>query len=159
MRIAFRKIDDGRHVLEVTRPNGATESVECETRSLLLHDFVHYAVESEAGLRSGFWGNLAAGKTLAQMNDRSGAGMADAAGDMGAIEQIVGALHGTTKGRTAREMVAGVRRFNESLGVSTPAWLTEAFVEAVQERLRRLQGQWRATPCGGRMELTFPPER
>jgi hypothetical protein len=157
MRIAFRRIDDRRHTLEVTRADGGTESVECETRSYLVHDLLHYAVESEAGLRGGFWGNLAAGKTLAQMNDRTGLGMADAAGEMGAIEQIVGALHGATKGRSARDVVAGVRRFNESIGVSTPSWLTEAFVERVQDRMHQLQGQWRATPRGGRMELSFSP--
>lgn len=157
IRIAFRRIDDSRHVLEVTRADGATESVECETRSYLVHDLLHYAVESEAGLSGGFWGSLAAGKTLTQMNDRTGAGMADMPGEMGAIEQIVGALHGVTKGRTAHDVVAGVRRFNESIGVSTPAWLTVGMVEAVQERMRRLQGQWQATPRGGRMELAFPP--
>jgi hypothetical protein len=168
MRIAFRRIDDRRHVLELTRADGATESVECETRSYLVHDLLHYAVESEADLRGGFWWSLAAGKTLAQMNDRNaqtataapplGTGMADAAGEMGAIEQIVGALHGATKGRSAHEVVTGVRRFNESIGVPTPPWLTESFVERVQDRMRHLQGRWRATPRGGRMELAFPPE-
>ncbi len=161
MRIAFRRIDDSRHVLELTRADGATESVECETRSYLVHDLLHYAVESEAGLSGGFWGSLAAGKTLAEMNDRTGAGMAGVPGmpgEMGAIEQIVGALHGVTKGRTAQDVVAGVKRFNESIGVTTPAWLTVAMVEAVQERMRRLRGQWNATPRGGRMELSFPPD-
>lgn len=43
--------------------------VACETRSYLVHDLLHYAVESEAGLSGGFWGNLARGKTLADMND------------------------------------------------------------------------------------------
>jgi hypothetical protein len=160
LRIALRKITDERHVLEVTRGDGRTDSVECETRSYLVHDLLHYAVESEAGLRGGFWGSLAAGKTLAQMNDRTpGTGMADGAGEMGAIEQIVGALHGTTKGRRAGDVVAGVRRFNDSIGVPTPSWLTEAFVERVQERMHHLQGRWRATPRGGRMDLSFPPGR
>jgi hypothetical protein len=156
MRIAFRKIDHAWHTLEVTRPGGATDSVECETRSYLVHDLLHYAVESEAGLQGGFWGNLAAGKTLAQMNDRSGAGMADAAGEMGAIERIVGAMHMTTKGRSSREIVGGVRGFYESIGEEAPAWLTEALVDAVQERMRRLQGAWRATPRGGTLDLSFP---
>lgn len=161
MRIAFRRIDDTAHMLEVTRADGATESVRCETRSYLLHDFLHYAVESEAALLGGFWGGLAAGKTLAQMNDRTApalAGMADMAGEMGAIERIVGAMHLTTKGRSSREIVGGVRRFYESIGEQAPAWLTESLVGRVQERMRRLQGQWKATPRGGRMELSFPPE-
>jgi hypothetical protein len=165
LRISFRKITDDRHILEVTLADGRTESVECESRSSLLHDLLHYAVESEARLGGGFWGNLAAGKTLAQMNDRTartgtaspplGAGMA---GEMGAIERLVGALHQTTKGRSPLDIVASVRRFYESIGEQAPAWLTEALVDAVQERMRRMQGVWRATPRGGRLELSFPPD-
>jgi hypothetical protein len=158
LRIAFRKITDERHMLEVTHGDGRTESVECETRSYLVHDLLHYAVESEAGLHGGFWGNLTAGKTLAEMNDRTGAGMADGAGEMAAIERIVGAMHLTTKGRSSQQVVDSVRRFYASIGEAAPAWLTEALVDAVQERMRRLQGAWRATPRGGRLELAFPPE-
>ena len=158
LRISFRKITDELHVLEVTRGDGRTESLECESRSYFLHDLLHYAVESEACLRGGFWGNLAAGKTLAQMNDRTGAGMADVAGEMGAIERVVGALHQTTKGRSSRDIVAAVSRFYESIGEQAPAWLTEALVDAVRERMRRMQGAWRATPRGGRLELSFPPD-
>ena len=145
-------------MLELRRADGRTESVECESRSYLLHDLLHYAVESEARLGGGFWGNLAAGKTLAQMNDRTGAGMADVAGEMGAIERIVGALHQTTKGRSPLDIVAAVRRFYESIGEQAPVWLTEALIDAVQGRMRSLQGAWRATPRGGRLELSFPPD-
>lgn len=75
--------------------------------------------------------------------------------EMAAIEQIVGALHPSTKGRPAGEIVRGMQRFAESLGASMPAWLTEAFVEAVQERMRRLLGEWRATGYGERLVLTW----
>jgi hypothetical protein len=156
MRILLEKLTDERHRLAIERAPGVREAVECETRSYLLHDLLHYAVESEARLATGFWGNLAAGKTLADMNDRTGAAMQDAAPAMGAIEQIVGALHGSTKGIAAGELVAGVRRFAASLGATMPDWLTEAFVVAVQERMRRLQGHWRSTPFGGVMELPWP---
>jgi hypothetical protein len=156
MRILVEKLNDARHRLVIERAPGAREAMDCETRSYLLHDFLHYAVESEARLATGLWGNLAAGKTLADMNDRTGASMKDAAPDMGAIEQVVGALHGSTKGIPAAALVAGIRRFAASLGVSMPDWLTEPFVVAVQERMRRLQGQWRATPFGGAMELPWP---
>jgi hypothetical protein len=156
LRIAFRKATDERHVLEVTPAGGCTESLECETRSTLVHDLLHYAVESEARLDGGFWGCLAAGKTLADMNDRTGAAMADRATEIGAIEQLVGALHGSTKGASAAHMVSGIRRYDASIGVTPPAWLTEPFVEAVQERMRRLLGQWRATARGASLELSWP---
>ena len=156
MRILFEKLSDERHRLVIERAPGAREALECETRSCLVHDLLHYAVESEARLATGFWGYLAAGKTLADMNDRTGAAMTDAAPDMAAIEQLVGALHGSTKGIPAGELVAGIQRFAASLGATMPDWLTERFVVAVQDRMRRLQGHWRATPFGGVMDLPWP---
>lgn len=155
MRIVLTKLTDERHTLAIVRPDGATERVECETRSMLLHDLLHHAVESEAGLQRGFWGCLARGKTLADMNDRTGAAMKDEP-EMADIEQVVGALHGSTKGWSAADLVAGIQRFAAGLGATMPPWLTEAFVEAVQERMRGLQGRWKATPFGGSMELDWP---
>jgi hypothetical protein len=155
MRIMFRKISDERHALAIVREGGPRDEVDCETRSTLVHDLLHYAVEAEARLATGFWGNLAAGLTLAEMNDRTGAPLGAGVADMAAIEQIVGALSGAVKGRSAADMVAGMRRFAAALGATMPDWLTEAFIEAVQERMRRLLGRWRATPYGATMDLDW----
>jgi hypothetical protein len=164
MRIRFTKISDERHELAILDDDDGVvrDSVVCETRSYLTHDLLHYAVEAEAGLAGGFWGNLAGGRTLAQMNDRTGgmgAGSADAE-EMGTIEQVVGALTAAVKGRSAADMVSGMKRFAASLGNTMPDWLTETFVLAVQERMRRLLGHWRATPFGHAMELGWdaPPQ-
>ncbi len=153
MRIIFAKLSDDRHTLEIVREGGARERVECETRSYLTHDLLHYAVEREAGLQGGFWGLLAQGKSLADMNDRTGAAMNGQAPDLAAIEQVVGALSGTVKGRSAADLVAGMRRFAESLETAMPEWLTEELVRGVEERMRQLLGRWRATPFGAVMEL------
>ena len=48
-----------------------------------------------------------------------------------------------------------MRRFAENLGTPLPAWVTEELVDAVQERMRRLVGHWKATPYGGSMELPW----
>ena len=61
MRILLRKVSDQRHELAIVRRGGGRESVSCETRSVLLHDFLHFAVESAVGLTSGFWGASPAG--------------------------------------------------------------------------------------------------
>jgi hypothetical protein len=156
VRVLFHKITDERHGLEIVRDDGRRERVECETRSCLLHDFLHYAVEAEAGLDEGFWGRLAAGKTLADMNDRTGVALGTDAPALGAVEQIVGALSGVTKGRSAGELIAGMRRYADARGAATPGWLTEPLLEAVQERMRRLTGHWRATPYGQTMQLDWP---
>jgi hypothetical protein len=159
MRIVFRKIADERHALEIVRDDGRRESVVCETRSYLVHDLLHYAVEGEAGLGGGFWGNLARGRTLEDMNDRTGRAMEAELPEMSVIERLVGALSGAVKGRSAAEMVTGLHRYAEALDSTLPPWLTESFVAAVQERMRRLLGHWKATPVGAAMELYWPPAR
>jgi len=169
MRIVLRKISDEQHALAIVRADGQREEVELETRSLLMHDLIHYAVEAEAKLEGGFWGTLAGGATLAQMGgdgDRIDRALAPArpapgtaanpATDLAAIERLVGALSAVTKGRTAAELAAGMQRFADAQGARLPAWLTEPFVAAVLERMRRLTGRWRATPYGGTMELRWP---
>jgi hypothetical protein len=156
VRIALRKLTDARHELAILRASGAREAVECETRSYLHHDLLHYAVEREAGLSVGFWGTLAAGATLARMNDRTQPPPTAAPEQLMAIEQVVGALSETLKGRAPAELVAGMRRFAASMGTTMPDWLTEALVVGVNERMRRLLGRWRATPRGGEMVLDWP---
>lgn len=155
MRIAFRKISDERHELTIVRGDGQRETVACETRSVLAHDLLHYAVEAEAGLVYGFWGLLAAGHSLADMNDRSGAPLGARHADIMVVERLVGALSPIAKGAAPAEVMAGMTRYAESSGSTLPPWLTEPFVAAVAERLRRLVGRWRATPHGGVMELDW----
>ncbi len=151
VRIRFRKLSDERHELAISTDPASWETVDCETRSCLVHDLLHFAVETEAGIQSGFWGRLATGTTLAEMNDRT-LSMGEA---MAAVEQIVGALTASVKGRSAAEVVAGMNRFASSLGTTMPPWLTEGFVAAVQERMRQLAGRWKATPYGGVLELAW----
>src|ERR1041384_6581695 len=139
-KIRFRKVTNERHVLEIERSDGRREEVECETRSYLVHDLLHYAVEGEARLDVGFWGNLHRGKTLADMSDRTGRSMKDAAPEMAVVERLVGALCGAVKGRNAAEMVAALETYASALATVNPPWLTEPFVICVQERMRKLMG-------------------
>lgn len=150
MKILLHKISDERHALEV-----GGERVELETKSVLHHDFLHFAVESEAGLQDGFWGALAAGKTLTDMGDRTGEAMKDYSASMPMIEKIVGAMSMAMKGRTAAQMIEGFRMYAEAQGESLPLWLTEDLIVRVQERMRKLIGHWNSTPFGGSMELDW----
>lgn len=156
MRILFHKLTSERHALEIVHEDGRRERMECETRSYLTHDLLHYAVEAEGALTTGFWGTLARGKTLTELNDRTRTtpGYATAEGML--IEQIVGVLSGVTKGRTAAELLAALERITSSSGQAMPAWLTIAFVEGVEERMRRLLGRWKATSFGEAMALDWP---
>ena len=153
MRILFRKISDEQHELTIVRAAGRRESLLCETRSVLMHDFIHYAVESAAHIETGFWGLLAHGRTLAEMNDRAGLPSADEAAEMATVERFVGALSGAVKEVPAAQLIAGIRRYARAMDSDVPPWLTEAVVVDAQERLRRLVGAWRATSAGAALEL------
>jgi len=157
VHILLRKLSDDRHVLQIIREDGRSEEVECETRSYLHHDLLHYAVEAEARLDGGFWGNLAKGKTLAQMNERTGKAMQAESPQMMAIEQVVGALSAIGKGGSAAAIFAAIHDAATSAGVAFPTWLTSALASAVEERMRRVLGQWKATPYGESMALSWPP--
>ncbi len=163
MLIRLTKISDLKHRMTAVRGDGSTETVELVSRSFLLHDFIHYAVETTAGLSGGFWGLLASGKgmdelTLA-MRPAEGIDMGLLAGEAATVEAVVGCFTGLAQDRASpAESVDAVRRILEPQGRPAPTWVTLEFAGAVQERLRRLKGEWKALPYGGTMELPFPAD-
>jgi hypothetical protein len=160
MLIRLTRLTNDRHRLDLVRDDGTRETHELETRSALLHDLVHYAVETEAGLEASFFGRLASGKTYEAL-------MTDPPPGPEALqtESVVGRIQGIAKNdawssvdpeRFAESIVAGFR----SLGGEPPTWLNGDLIVRVRERLRRVQGQWRATPFHQTLELEFglPPQ-
>jgi hypothetical protein len=159
MLIRLTRLTNERHRLELVRDDGTSEARELETRSALLHDLVHYAVETEAGLAASFYGQLAAGKTYEALS-------AAPSGDPEAMqtEAVVARIQGIAKNDawsgvepdTFAEAIAGSFR---ALGREPPAWLTGDLIVRVRERLRRVQGRWRATPFHQPLELDFPARK
>ncbi len=145
-----------RHRLDLAHADGTRESLDLETRSCLLHDLVHFALETEAALANGFFGHLASGmryETLVHEPQPP-----HAAAELLLVEQVVGPLQGAWRsGRLdPPAFVAAFRGYQESLGEAFPAWLDAGLIARATERLRRLEGEWRATKFGTAMELRFP---
>lgn len=159
VRIRFHKHSDDRHGLELIWNDGGREQVDCESRSYLLHDFLHYAVESAAGIQYGFWGSLAAGGSLAAMSTPEARAAAMSAPGLGEVEKVVGALHQLTKGAQPDEVITGIARYYASSDLTMPPWLDGSLVSAASEILRHVRGRWRATPYGAAMELPWPGGR
>ncbi|MEM1416558.1 MAG: hypothetical protein AAGH15_16725 [Myxococcota bacterium] len=67
MEIFFARLDPKTHRFRVARPPHPAVDVRLETRSLLLHDMAHYAVEATLGTEEGFYGHLARGTTLPEL--------------------------------------------------------------------------------------------
>lgn len=154
MRILLTKISDKRHVLEVVRSDGSREKVEFVTREFLFHDLLHYAVESSLSAQRGFWGTIASGKTIVDLNDRTGESVRENAGTLYLVEGIVGVMSGVVQ-MPLDQALAKLRWFSESQGQKLPEWCTESFVAEVSERMRRLLGQWKATAYCKSMEIAW----
>ena len=145
--VRFTRLSPTHHRFEAIRADGTRDQREFETRSLMTHDLVHFAVESEAELRGGFYGTLADGANYDAPREGSEAML---------IENTVGPIQGALKGDIDPDgFAARLRDVLPALGLTPPDWLTGDFMRRVLERLRQLQGQWRATPFGRTMELRF----
>lgn len=143
--IRLTRLSPTQHRFEAIRADGSRETRELETKSLLRHDLVHFAVESEAGLQCGFYGRLARGEA----DD-------DLSSEASAIERIVGALQGASKGEVDPEdFISTFQAYERQLGAESAPWLTAELIGRVLARLRRLEGQWRATPFHHTLELRF----
>ena len=158
LTLRFTRIAPDRHRFEYRRPDGGGEAIELETHSTLQHDLIHYVVESEAGLQGSFYGLLAKVGGYAELVLNGGGALG---GEVAITETLVGALTSALKSG-AIDVESFLSEFNEYirfLETRPPRWLTPAFVQTVQERMRRLDGRWRATPFGETMELEFPLRR
>ena len=99
----------------------------------------------------------ARGRTLADMNDRARTAPGGDTPEIATVEKFVGVLSGAAKGQSTADVMATIERSVAATNHAPPAWLTETFVAAMQERLRGLLGAWKATPYGGTMALDWKP--
>jgi hypothetical protein len=154
LTLRFIRVSPTHHLFEYRRADGTGEAIEMETRSLLFHDLLHYAVESEAGLKGSFYGILA---RIGGYEELSVAGGAALGGEIAITERVVGALTGAMRDEDldADGFVEAVTEFLDVYEERAPRWFTPTFVLAVRERMRQLEGQWKATPFGTAMELEF----
>jgi hypothetical protein len=158
LTLRFTRVSADEHRFEYLRFDGTGEAFDLETRSLLFHDLLHFAVETEAGLNGSFYGLLAKVGGYAELSVGGGAALG---GEIAITERVVGALTGALKGEDldAAAFVEQAREYLDLHDERAPRWFTPALVLAVRERMRQLEGRWRATPFGETMELRFPLAR
>jgi hypothetical protein len=154
LTIRLTRVSPTHHRFEYLRADGTGEALELVTREFLTHDLVHFAVESEAGLRGSFYGLLDRIGGYAELS-LAGAALG---GEAQLTEMVVGPLQNAVGPELdAADVAERITDFMRDMDLIPPRWLTAEFIDAVRERMRRLQGQWNATPFGGTMELVFEP--
>ena len=152
LTLHLTQISPTHYRFEYARADGTGESLELATREFLLHDLVHFAVETEAGLRGSFYGLLDRIGGYAELT-LDGAALG---GEAQITEMIVGPLQNALGPEMAAADVAErIDSYFSDMGLRPPRWFNAGFVETVRERVRRLMGEWKATPFGETMELRF----
>ena len=124
------------------------------TREALFHDLLHFAVESCLPTQQGFWGTLASGKSMEDLNDRSGAAVRDNADTLYRVEGIVGVMTNVIQ-LPPDQACEKLRWLSESQNQPPPDWCSMRFVGEVIELMRQLQGRWKATPFGEAMDIIW----
>jgi len=153
LRIFLTKLSDARHRFSYQRADGSGETLELETPSFLIHDLVHFALESAADLRGGFYGMLADSAGYAALSETAPDQMT---GEALEIETVVGPLSTALRAEIdAAAFTARLRAYFTDLGRETPAWLTVETLDKTVTRFRALIGMWKATPFGQSLELSF----
>lgn len=154
MHILLSRVSGDKHVVRIVRSDRSQESIELVTREALFHDLLHYSVESSLPTQRGFWGTLAGGKTFSDLNDRSGESTKENAATLYLVEGIVGVMTGIVE-MPVQQAVEKLCWYSESQGEQPADWCTPEFVRDVLERMRQLQGRWKATPYGESMEIVW----
>ena len=89
----------GRHRLVCVRDDGSTTQAETGP-GLPAHDLAHFVAERALGLGRGFFGNIAAGRTLAELGDAAVIRTLDA--EAWVAESLARALGATVTGGCSR---------------------------------------------------------
>ena len=155
MLIRFTRLSNDRHRFEIVRDDGSREAHDLETRSTLAHDLAHYAVEAEAGLSQSFYGRLARGMRYAEMTAAPPNGP-EALQTERVVVMLQTAFKSADRAPDPQRTLLRLASSFDAVGEKRPAWLTADLLARITERLRRVQGQWRATPFHATLELRFP---
>jgi hypothetical protein len=154
LTLSITRTSPTHHRLEYVRADGTGESSDIESKSFLFHDFVHFALETEAHLNGGFFGLLAKGHTYAELSGKTPSEHESEEALL--IEQAVGIVTGVIKKTaTPAEAVAAYKNMQDAFGKPVPPWFTEQLIAKIQERHRKLLGHWNSMRFGETLELKF----
>lgn len=159
LRIQITKRADGSALLRCERADGSESWQKQEGGNAAffpLHDLTHYAVESELGFRSGFYGLVAEGWDIEETTGKGARGRLPP--EALTVEHIVGSLDAERASRattSAGEFNAQAIMFAGERGLPAPRALTDEELVRVRSRIRELFYEWFALADGKTMELLF----
>jgi hypothetical protein len=162
LQIDFERRPDGSVVTNYVRSDGTrTWEHHRDRRAVYFpwHDLIHFAVETRLREENGFYGLVAEGWNIGDMDGKSSRGRLPAAAIL--VEHLTGLFAGELS--TGHEL--NIEDFNlhlanaaAQLQVTAPV-ISPAEIADIRSEVRRLQNEWADVPSGGRLSLTFRLER
>lgn len=147
MTMTFTRLAGKTDLLEIARPDGGIERIDCPKQGIIPHDMVHIAVESVLGVR-GFMRAAGAGETsgYAPMGDT----------EAEAVERLVETMQADAWGApgSADDLIDLYRITCEARGHAAMPVDPRA-IEAIRDEIVRLTMLWDEVPVGGTLTLTM----
>jgi hypothetical protein len=143
MKIRFQKCNAAEHLLSTFLDGKLQEQHVYNTKTYFLHDIVHYCVETELGIKSGFWGLLAQGYKTTDF----GRGKVSLK-VLGKTEKIVGPVQSFFSGHMPEEL------FWENMKLISFEPPVD-FLNKVVKQIKAIEEQWRYMAIGEVLELEF----
>lgn len=120
------------------------------------HDLVHYAVETELGLRDSFYSLVARGWNIADFNVPAAAQNLDLPAEAGRTEFIVGLLQIELRnGEPYADFNAELARMCAERGVEPVIHVDETALPRIRAKLGELLHAWVAVEPGAALELRW----
>ena len=144
MQIAINKKTHYLCQYTVTRDDRSVEDFTLETKTYFLHDICHFVVERNLQYAAGFWGMLARGMAIHELNGKTNLQTAE----LRFIEQIVGPVQSVYSGHLPEQLF---EQFVAHLDFIVPAkFLTDCLSE-----ISSIIATWEGLPLGGQLELDW----
>jgi len=152
VRVEITKKADGSGVLRCVRDDGSVtwqKQTDRHAAYFALHDLTHFAVETELGLRRGFFGLIAEGWDIEDTTGKGARGPLPP--EAGQAEVVVG-LFSAERGSGAVWTVDEFNEFGATMGA--PKLTLDEIVRVKRKRSELFQ-QWSAVAPGAKLELQF----
>jgi len=162
LTIQFTKRPDGAVVLRYRRADGSVVWQRYEgshARFFPYHDLSHLAVEAELGITRGFYGLLAEGWEVADLEGKGARGPLPPESVL--VEFIVSLFDSETAGGApplpAPEFNAQLAAMLQDKNLPAPPAFSDARLAAVRHRRLALHAAWDQVPPGASLEVPFAP--
>jgi hypothetical protein len=152
--------------IEISREDGSQAVTRFPKKGPIPHDFVHYAVEHELGLRDGFLGKVAAGhhpEAIVELAKRGGHASASRAQppvpeivEMIQAERLVECFEADMWGGGGdNDSLRSMAELGWEQSLVPPLELSDGAIQAIRRTIREFAERWSAMPVGESVELAW----